>query len=97
MRLVGSANVAFMGLTITTALTTRTSTEISNRNSLTSQIAAPAAGVSNFTGYGTSAAAVTTGAVDTAQAFEVRITGQLANSGETLTLESYRVRLIDVE
>lgn len=97
VRLVGSADVAFMGLTITTAATTRTNTEISNRNSLTSQIAAPSAGVTSFTGYGTSAAAVTTGAVDTAQAFEIRITGQLASAGETLTLESYRVRLVDVE
>jgi hypothetical protein len=47
----------------------------------------------NFGGIGASSSAVVTSAVDTSSAVDLVISGQVANSSETVTLESYTVEL----
>lgn len=60
---------------------------IANRNSASSQVAPGALVMSTTT------SAVNTLTINTASAADITITGQLANSGETITLESYLVRI----
>jgi len=68
---------------------TRTSAVIANRNATNSQVATP-----NFsTSFGVSSATLTTMAIDTTAAVNIVLTAQLANSGETITLEAYSVKL----
>lgn len=70
--------------------TLRQQTEISNRNAANSQMAmASVAG-----GFGTSASAIITAAVDTTVSRDIVLQGTLTNAGDTVTLESYRVELI---
>jgi hypothetical protein len=64
--------------------------EICNRNSASSQVAWRA---STIGGFGQNTNASTTGAVDTSVSQDLIFYGQLANSGETLTLESWLVEL----
>lgn len=64
--------------------------EICNRNSNTSQVCWRASATG---GFGASVATTTTGSIDTSSAQDVVIYGQLANSGETITLESWLVEL----
>lgn len=66
----------------------RHETEIANRNAANSQVG----NTSNV--FGSQAAAPNTSAVDTTSAVTVLITGQLANSADTVTLESYRVEVL---
>ena len=67
---------------------------LSNRNSASSQVAANASAQIDFnTSTSTNFGAPATYAVDTSAAVTILITGQLANSGETITLESYRILL----
>lgn len=65
--------------------------DIQNRNSVSSQIGMPAdaAGV-NLQIVG----AFLTAAIDTSAAQNLTITGQLASSGETITLEAYNVEIL---
>ncbi len=60
---------------------------IANRNSASSQVAPASLVVSS------SATAVNTLAINTANAADITITGQLANAGDSVTLESYLVRV----
>ena len=80
---------AFYTQTTTTTAVTQALIRITNRNSASSQVGAPGvnAGVGNFT------AAVITSAENTASPVTLTITGQLTNTGETITLESYLVRV----
>ena len=64
--------------------------EIANRNSASSQASWRANTIGGF-GQGTNA--LTTGVVDTSIAQDLIVYGQLANSSETITLESYLVEL----
>lgn len=65
-------------------------TVIANRNSQSSQIGDPEYG----NGGGQGGFAALTSAVDTTLAQNIYITGDLTNTGETITLESYSVELL---
>jgi hypothetical protein len=92
VRLGGIAGTQFYAQTHTTVATLRQQTEIGNRNSLASQVAYPS--IAGGGGWSTSAQAITTGTVDTAATQELVISGQLASSGETITLHAYLVELL---
>lgn len=64
---------------------------IQNRNSASSQVGGLA--TANSTGYGTGAAAPPTATINTGNASEVVISAQLGNTGDTITLESYTIRI----
>lgn len=75
----------------TTTASARISVEIANRNAANSQIC------NNYEaqgGFGAATTAVVTAAVDTTADTTVVLTGQLSNTGETITLESYVIELI---
>ena len=76
--------------TNTTTLQQRFQVEIGNRNSLTSQFTALAGAP---IGFGTSASAPVTMAIDTSVDQNVTLTGQLGNAADTMVLESYTVEL----
>jgi hypothetical protein len=81
--------------TLTTTASGRIVTEICNRNATNSQVGF-ASGVGPGTagaGLGFTSGANVTSAVNTTAAVTILITAQLANTGETITLESYRVEL----
>lgn len=89
-RLGGISGTAFQSLTLTTNETNMSQRLIQNRNSQSSQVGSAAAVGGSF---GNSSNSVVTGAIDTASAQDVVISGQLANSGETITLQSYLIEL----
>jgi hypothetical protein len=64
---------------------------IRNRNSQSSQICSPAGGMVG--GFGVTTGTLASGAVDTSAAQDLVLSAQLANSGETVTLESYTVEV----
>lgn len=84
----GTGGTLTQAVAVTTTLSLKTVNEIFNRNATNSQVA----GMNNGS-IGAAAAAVNTAAIDTTAAFEVVITGQLANSGDNMALEAYRVKL----
>jgi hypothetical protein len=86
----GGSQVA--GTTETTTVQRMTQLQIGNRNALNSQIVSATANTT-FTGFGTTSTAATTLTIDTTADRSVTMTGQLANTGETITLESYVVEL----
>lgn len=88
----GTGGTSFFAPGMTTNATMKGQTIIYNRNSVSSQVSAPA-GAGIFGGYGQSSLAVTTGSINTGSTPFINITGQLANSGETLTLEAYAVHI----
>jgi hypothetical protein len=88
---------AFLGATTlhavnyTTVATVGFVKEVQNRNNQAAQVASPAGDLN----IGTSTtSAVITATEDTATAKNVTLTAQLANSGETITLESYLVEVL---
>ena len=85
---------AFFSYTATTIATLQSYCRIANRNNASSQVSMT--NVSTFSGgFGTSASAVVTGAVATGTANrDITITGQKETAGDTLTLESYIVKLM---
>ena len=88
-RLGGIGGTQFFSTTQTTVATYNDPVRlIQNRNSQSSQIGRGA----STTGAG-STAAVVTGTIDTSAAQDLVFTGTLANSGETVTLESFLVEL----
>lgn len=83
---------AFLATTVTAVASTSSLVMIRNRNSLASQVGfAPTISA----GVGTSATAVVTATVDMSVAQNLTITGQLANTGETITLEAYTVEILN--
>jgi hypothetical protein len=86
-----SANVAFFSAGPTTFASTLAVLEICNRGATNSQVGQ----IVSATAPGNSTSSPTTGTVDTTDAslLGIYITGQKASSGETLTLESYSVRV----
>lgn len=92
VRLGGISGTAFRGQNLTTVASGRDQIEIHNRNAQNSQVSNPAGG--GFGGAGTSSSVITTATVDTSIAQDLVISGQLANSGETLTLEAYTVEVL---
>jgi hypothetical protein len=92
VRLGGASGTEFYSQTHTTVVTLRQQTEIMNRNSQASQVGFPT--IAGGGGWSTSAQSRTTGAIDTSAETSLVISGQLANSGETLTLEAYNVEVL---
>ncbi len=90
MRLGGTSGTIFLGPTFTTTASAQYDSHIRNRNAQNSQVSW------NFSsaGTGTSTGTVTTGTVDTSAAQDLVLAGVLANTGETLTLETYTVELL---
>lgn len=92
----GTYRIKYNGTTVRTVSTTssvfsgRTQVGIQNRNATNSQLAAAA----DQANWATSVSAPITMAHDTTTALNVTITGQLANTGDTITSESYLVELI---
>jgi hypothetical protein len=89
-RLGGIAGTVLMAVPTTTTASQMMQRIIQNRNAQNSQISAASA-VANA--FGSSSASPATGAVDTSAAQDLVISGQLADAGETMTLESYIVEL----
>jgi len=81
----------FMNQVFTTSTSIRTQTMITNRGAANSQVG-HAASAGAFSG---STSAVVTSAIDTTQAQNFTLTGTLANTGETITLEGYTVELLN--
>lgn len=92
VRLGGDAGTPFLSLGVTTVAAAQELTLIRNRNSAASQVGFAATPASS---YGTSTSANTTATVDTAADTSLVITGQLTNTGETITLEAYTVEILN--
>lgn len=92
-RLGGIGGSALRTYGFTTTGSYRESIMIANRNSEASQLGGPP-GTSVPGGFGLTSGAFVTGTVNTANDQDFVISGQLANSGETITLESYTVELL---
>jgi len=91
VRLGGIGGPAFLSNAATTTLLAQPIVLIRNRGVANSQVGFTAA---TFSSVGITTGALATGSVDTSAATTVVISGQLANTGETITLESYLVELI---
>jgi hypothetical protein len=87
-RFNGIAGTLFNLATLTTSATLQQLGMAANRNAANSQILTPSTGT-----FGASSATVPTAAVDTTAAVDYVLTAQLANSGETITLEAYIAEL----
>ncbi|MFM0326070.1 hypothetical protein [Caballeronia glebae] len=80
-----------MSQTPTTTSGTHDMRLMRNRGVANSQVS----GASGATTFGTTAGGVTATAVDTSAAQNLEIRGTLANAGETITLESYAVEILN--
>lgn len=88
----GTAGTQYLTSTVTTATIFREQRMISNKNANNSQKGLPPGTPTG--GLGQSAGAAVTSTVDTGLATEICISGQLASSGETLTLEDYTIEVL---
>jgi hypothetical protein len=91
VRLGGTSGTIFLGPTLTTTAGAQIDTQTRNRNAQNSQVGFNFGG---STGLGTTTGTPTTGSVDTSAAQDLIISGVLANTGETITLESYTIELL---
>lgn len=91
VRLGGIGGTIYGQVTLANVNTGRISVEIANRNSANSQVGNTYMGTG---GWGTTTTAVVTGAVNTAAATTIVLTVELADSADTVTLESYCVELM---
>jgi hypothetical protein len=73
------------------ALSAQARARIANANSVLAQVGPPS--TTTFSGYGTSANAPQTSAVDTSADVTILVTGTLADVADTMTLRSYLVRV----
>lgn len=89
VRFGGISGTVYLDASNTTNISLQWIVQVRNRNAANSQI-----GFVSTAAFGNSAAANVTGAIDTSSSQDLVITGQLANTGDTLTLESYSVELI---
>lgn len=87
----GAVGTAVMGVAAANQARTHSLTHIYNRNSASAQISGTNAG--NAAGYGQSTSAQVTDTIDTANAVDVVISGELASAGDTITLQSYVVEV----
>jgi hypothetical protein len=81
---------SIMAVTNTTTATQQTYHRVGNRNNASSQVVF---GPFSTGGSGNTSNAVTTLAVNTGSDVVIDFTGQLANTGETITLESYIIKV----
>lgn len=86
------AGTAYCDLEFTQTASYSDIRKISNRTTVSAQVGMPA-GLSG--GVGASPDALVTSTVDTAATSEIEFSGQLETSTETITLESYRIELIE--
>lgn len=87
----GTGGTVILGAASASTISMQHFTQIQNRNATNSQIGmSTGAGTGGWSEIASAAAAPT---IDTTLACELAITGQLASSGDTLTLESYFVEL----
>ena len=91
VRLGGIAGPVFLANAATTSLLAQPIILIRNRGLVNSQVGFTAV---TFTSIATTTGSLATGSVDTTAATTLVISGELANTGETITLESYLVELI---
>lgn len=89
VRYSGAGGSALVSQTFTTQVYYRDEREVGNQNSASSQV-----WHAGFSVFGTGTAAIGTSTVNTGSDSTVAITGQKANSGDTLSLRSYRVELL---
>lgn len=89
VRFGGASGPLFLQYVLGATATAQAYTMIQNRNSVSSQVGSH----SNYGGLATSAGAVITGTVNTAADQDVLIRAQLSNSGDTITLERYVVKV----
>jgi len=89
-RLGGLAGAALMSVSSTTSASMMTQRLVQNRNSQASQVSGPPGFANSFGASGNPAA---TSSVDTASDQTIAITGQLASSSDTITLESCLVEV----
>jgi hypothetical protein len=89
VRFGGLAGTAIHSAVNTASLAYKAMTEGGNRNAANSQVWPP-----STLNVGASGGAPVTGAIDTAAAVSLVITGQLASAAETIVLESYLVELL---
>lgn len=82
-------SLTMQSIVMTTNASIQVTAIIANRNNTASQVASP----NSSTGTGATTNAVQTASIDTTAAVTILITGQLANTGETITLEAYSVKL----
>ena len=85
------SGTAYFASTQTTTAVMRAQVEIANRNATNSQVGGVSAGQG---GWGNTGNALITSAVDTTAETTVVISGSLATSSETITLESYLVEVV---
>lgn len=91
VRFGGASGTAHMQQAVTAVASVSDARRIRNRNATNSQVSSFSISAS---GFGTSSGALATSSVDTTQAVDIVFTGGLANTGETITLESYEVWLL---
>lgn len=89
---IGSASTVRGSANLTTTQVFRDQVVIQNVNSQSSQVYYQPAITGG--GWGTNASAAGTASVDTSGSIDIIFTGQLANSGETLTLQHYLVEIM---
>ena len=92
VRFSGAAGTQFRSRSMTTNLTTPEYVLIQNRNATNSQVGGDVTGAA--AGWASGTGAVITAAVDTTAATTLVLTGQLANSGDTINLEQYVVEVM---
>tara|TARA_R110000868_G_scaffold362786_1_gene625042 strand:+ start:520 stop:900 length:381 start_codon:yes stop_codon:yes gene_type:complete len=87
----GTGGTQYLSSNLASTTGARDVRSVTNRNSASSQFGMPAG--TPVGGFGTTAGALCTTAIDTTAAAEVCICGILGVAGDTMTLESYRVEL----
>jgi hypothetical protein len=86
----GTNSSVLLNQSQTTTAALRAQAEMANRGATNSQVSAP----NGLTGYGNTSGSLNTSSMDTTLAITVTITGQLATTSETITLEEYLVEVI---
>ena len=89
LRFGGAGGTIYSQVAGSTVPTVRIQAQIHNRNSAAAQVGF----ISTGPGFGFAAGSLVTSAVDTSAAADLVITGQLANSADTITLESILVEI----
>jgi hypothetical protein len=89
----GTGGTAYINSGFTAIGSLRFQQQISNRNATNSQVGNLYQTQGGF-GASTASPAFVTSAVDTTASVDIVITGQLANTGETITLEGYTAELL---
>jgi hypothetical protein len=91
IRFGGAAGTAYSSVTVTTNATYSDMRRIRNRGATNSQVGGASGGANAL---GTSTTSVITSSLDTSVAQDIVLSAELANTGETITLQSYEVWLL---